>query len=183
MRLLITAFEPFGGGVVNQSHEILKTLDQPHLHKLLLPVNFASAFLQLQAYVNTHQITHIIALGEGPNQALHLEHLALNIQHARIPDNQGHQPQQQSIKPDAPIVMKTTFLVDKLATWLTNAGIPFHHSYHAGTYVCNDLYYRMLLELSSTPSIFIHVSNQPQLLPVQRAGIHLIVANLIAKKD
>lgn len=175
MKLLLTAFEPFGGAKLNQSKEILEASKHTNIERLLLPVEFEGAYLKLKAYVEARAITHIIALGEGPNPILHLEHLALNIQHARIPDNVGFHPQQQSVVLSGPLSIKTRFPINTVSKLLADKKIPFVHSYHAGTYVCNDLYFRMLLQMPNVSSLFIHVPNQNQHFSLNLIGVETIL--------
>jgi pyroglutamyl-peptidase len=175
MKLLLTAFEPFGGAKINQSKEILEATKNTNIERLLLPVEFEEAYIKLKAYVEDRAITHIIALGEGPNPILHLEHLALNIQHARIADNLGYQPQQQTVVLSGPLSLKTSFPIDNISQLLLDKKIPFVHSYHAGTYVCNDLYFRMLLQLPNISSLFIHVPNQNENFSLNLIGVETIL--------
>jgi pyroglutamyl-peptidase len=180
MKVLVTAFEPFDGRNDNQSLQILKQIDLDHVDTFVLPVLFKDAFLKLKNHLNQHFYDLIIMLGEGPNTILHLEHVALNIMNARIPDANGHQPKSETID-EGPIGIHSTLPLAKFREVLEKDHLPFIDSYHAGTYVCNDLFYRVMRLDIPTLRGFIHVPNDPSYFETSFASIQSILQSL--KKD
>ena len=158
MNILVTAFEPFDQKGDNQSEKIARSLSLDHVDILILPVAFRLAFQTLENHLKTCSYEMIIMLGEGPNNVLHLEHVALNVMHARIPDNLGYQPLNSAIN-DGPLSLHSTLPLEQFKEIFNNRNLPFHDSYHAGTYVCNDLFYRVMHLNLTIPCGFIHVPN------------------------
>lgn len=162
MKILITAFEPFGKSTTNQSAEICNALAMDHIEYLLLPVLFEGAYSKVKAYIEDHNMTHVIALGEGPVEVPSVEHVAMNMMHARIPDNAGYQPKLAIIDQSVPIALLTSFPIQRVVDKISPIQLKHEHSFHAGTYVCNDLYYRLLRGFPNIKSVFIHVSNRKE---------------------
>lgn len=158
MNILVTAFEPFDQKGDNQSEKIARSLSLDHVDILILPVAFKIAFQTLENHLKTCAYDMIIMLGEGPNKVIHLEHFALNIMHARIPDNVGFQPLNTPID-NGPLSLKSTLPLKQFSDIFNKHNFPFHDSYHAGTYVCNDLFYRVMRLNLTIPCGFIHVPN------------------------
>lgn len=180
MNVLVTAFEPFDGRNDNQSLQILKQLDIDHVDIFVLPVVFKNAFLKLKDHLEQHTYDLLIMLGEGPNKVLHLEHVALNIMHARIPDANGYQPKSKIID-EGPIGIRSTLPLTMFKDVLEKESLPFLDSYHAGTYVCNDLFYRVMRLNILMPRGFIHVPNDTFYFETSFASIQKILQSL--KKD
>ena len=177
MNILVTAFEPFDGKEDNQSLNMLRHLHGDHVDTFVLPVIFNDAFLKLKLHLQHHTYDMLVMLGEGPNQSVNLEHVALNIMHARIPDANGFQPQSEKID-QGPIGVQSTLPLLKFKEILKKAHRPFFESYHAGTYVCNDLFYRVMRLQLNYPCGFIHVPNDPRHFDVSLASIQLILQTI-----
>lgn len=180
MTILVTAFEPFDGRNDNQSLQILKRLEGDDVDTFVLPVVFKDAFLKLKDHLENHDYNILIMLGEGPNKVIHLEHVALNMMHARIPDANGYQPTSKMID-EGPIGMRSTLPLSMFKDVLEKENLPFLDSYHAGTYVCNDLFYRVMRLDINVPRGFIHVPNDPSYFETSFASIQSILQSL--KKD
>lgn len=159
MNILVTAFEAFDQKSDNQSEKIAKLITLEHVQILILPVAFKKAFQTLENHLKTHHYDMIIMLGEGPNNVIHFEHVALNMMHARIPDNLGYQPLNTAID-DGPLSLQSTLPLSHFSKILQQEHIPYNDSYHAGTYVCNDLFYRVMRLNLTIPCGFIHVPNE-----------------------
>ena len=157
--ILITAFEPFGGGLTNTSAEVLKLLPEQiagqSVKKALLPVVFGKAAetaLQTRA-------DEIFLLGEaGGRSKVTPERKARNLRDARIPDNAGCQPKNEPILPHGPAEYRTAFPIEAIVKRMGEDGIQV--SEDAGTFVCNDTYYLTGVG-SAAPVAFIHVPAVP----------------------
>ncbi len=162
MAILITAFVPFGGDAQNASQEILNTLPDVlggvRLEKRLLPVSFRSApQLALEAAERLRPEA-IVCLGQAAGRdAVTPERVAVNLMDAAAPDNDGFQPVDEPVIPNAPAAYFSTLPVKAMAEAMRRAGVPARLSNTAGTYVCNALMYAMLHQAGKTPCGFIHV--------------------------
>lgn len=162
MAILITAFAPFGGDALNASQEILKTLPDVlggvRLEKRLLPVSFRSApQLALEAAERLRPEA-IVCLGQAAGRdAVTPERVAVNLMDAAMPDNDGFQPVDEPVIPNAPAAYFSTLPVKAMAEAMRRLDVPARLSNTAGTYVCNALMYAMLHRAGKTPCGFIHV--------------------------
>src|SRR5438270_386549 len=146
-RILLTSFEPFGGHALNSSLEVGRALSSQalpgiRLEWMTLPV--VARVCVEQAWQRIEQIKPalVLALGQSAQASVvRLEDVALNIDDFSIPDNSGNQPKNQWIIPGAPLAYRSTAPLPRLLSSLAQLNIPHEHSFHAGTYVCNHLYY------------------------------------------
>ncbi|MCA9838799.1 MAG: pyroglutamyl-peptidase I [Trueperaceae bacterium] len=169
-RVLITAFEAFGGETQNPSLEIaqgLRPTRKVKLEVIALPVVFDLCLRVLAERVASFNPDLVIALGQaGGRSMLSLERVAINVNDARIPDNQGQQPIDSCVIEGAPDAYFSRLPLKRMLKALHDEGIPAHISNTAGTYVCNHLMFG-LLDLISTryPKVkggFIHVPFLPE---------------------
>ena len=114
-------------------------------------------------------------MGEAPIARIHLEHYALNMNHARMVDNEGKQPKFEKIDPQGPDILNTLLPLEKLGSYLEKHNIPFSDSFHAGTYVCNDYFYRTIRAGIQTPYGFIHVPTDPERLNDSKGAMQKVV--------
>ena len=163
-KLLLTAFEPFGGDELNSSLMTLERLPNRigpwEITKLTLPVVFGKAADIAIAASEELQPNAILCLGQAANRAeVTPEFVGLNFIDARIPDNAGRRPQREPIAEDGPAAYFSTLPVFEIAEAIRAAGTPSSVSFSAGTYVCNDLLYSLLHRYGGEglPIGFIHL--------------------------
>ncbi|MBP3758495.1 MAG: pyroglutamyl-peptidase I [Firmicutes bacterium] len=167
-KLLMTAFEPFGGEDINASQEVLKRLPDQigewKIVKLTVPVVFGDAAASVIAQASEIQPDAIISLGQAAGRSkVTPEYVAINFKNARIPDNSGNQPLREKISEIGPAAYFSTLPVFEMAEAITGNGLPGEVSFTAGTYVCNDLFYSLLDHFSGTGTgiDFIHLPLTP----------------------
>lgn len=170
--VLITGFEPFGGERVNPSWEVVKQLNDLMMGGVRvvarqLPCVFGEALTALNAAIDDIQPVLVLAIGQAGGRAdITIERVAINIDDARIPDNQGHQPVDQPIVEDGPAAYFTRLPIKAMVQGIRDAGIPASISQTAGTYVCNHVMYGLLHRLNSANSEvkggFIHIPYLPE---------------------
>jgi len=177
MNILVTAFKPFNGKDENMSSLVLNQLQG--VDKLLLDVLFEKSFLSLKTHLNNHPYDYIICLGEALYDHVHLEHIALNVMHANIPDNALEKPQNQFIDKHGPLAITSTLPLSEIKQNLSSSHVK--DSYHAGTYVCNDLFYRLMSLPIQTPRGFIHVPSKTNHLELTTETIQEII-NILNKR-
>jgi len=167
-RVLVTAFEPFGGETVNPSQQAVQALSAGpapagvELVAAFLPVVFGAAIDALKAAVTAHDPDLVICTGEaGGRLAVTPERVAVNIDDAPLPDNAGRAPVDEPIIAGAPAAYLSTLPVAAIVTALHEAGIPAAKSSTAGTYVCNNVSYGLMhLIATERPHLrggFVHV--------------------------
>jgi pyroglutamyl-peptidase len=170
MQALVTGFEPFAGDAVNPSGEVLHRLP-PRLGGLavatrLLPTAFGRAGEVLEAAILATAPDIVLGVGlAGGRAALSLERVAINLDDARIADNDRHQPIDRPIVAGGPAAYFTTLPIKAALARLRDSGLPAIVSNSAGTFVCNHVFYR-LMDLAATrrPAMrggFLHVPYLP----------------------
>jgi pyroglutamyl-peptidase len=169
-KVLLTGFEPFGKATLNPSGEIVKEIASTNLPDYdivtcILPVEYERASSLLLQKIAEISPDAIISLGQAEGRKeISLERIAVNIAGARIPDNAA------VLKSDEPILYGgadayfTTLPYTKIITAIKDLGIPAGESLSAGTFICNEIFYRLQQELagSARPSGFIHVPLQSE---------------------
>ena len=87
----------------------------------------------------------VLCVGEaGDRTALNIERIAVNVQDARIADNDGAQPVDLPVVSGAPAAYFATLPVRAIHAALTAAGLPAEISNSAGTFVCNHAFYALM---------------------------------------
>jgi len=170
---LITGFEPFEGFVVNPSWQGVEGLPGHigdfRLQKQLLPVSFRGAWASLETAIRELRPEMVICAGlAAKRDCLSVERVAINVNDARIADSDGFQPIDRVIDYSAPNAYFTGLPMRKVIERITAAGIPASLSDSAGTYVCNDVMFRLMhLIANEMPEImggFLHVPATPEML-------------------
>jgi pyroglutamyl-peptidase len=163
-KLLITGFEPFGGEEINPSWEAVSCLPDEiggyTLTKLRIPVVFGKAAEAVLAKGAEISPDVILCVGQaGGRTAITPELVAINLRHAKIPDNEGQQPKDEPIFPDENCAYFSTLPVRQMAEAVNALGIASQVSYSAGAYVCNDVLYTLLAHYKGrkTRVGFIHI--------------------------
>ena len=150
-RVLVTAFQPFGGETVNSSQQAVQLLAQypqapgVELTTAVLPVEFARAAALLQQTIEACKPALVICIGEASGRAaVTVERFAINLDDAAIPDNAGYQPIDEPVVAGGPVAYASTLPVSAVVAALLAAGIPAAKSSTAGTYVCNHVFYALM---------------------------------------
>ena len=171
-RLLITGFAPFGGDRVNPSWQAVQALPETvggwELVKRELPVTFRGAPEALFAAVDEAEPDAVLMVGLAASRgAVTPERQGVNEMVARIPDNEGNQPQNEPVVPGGPEILFSTLPVEDMTEAIQTAGVPARLSDSAGRFVCNALLYSVLYRLEQAddpvPAAFIHVPATPEL--------------------
>ena len=169
MKILLTAFDPFGGESVNPAEEAVKQVTAPagvELRKLTVPTVFGKSIASVAAELQNEDYAAVLCIGQaGGRSELTVERVAINVNDAAIPDNAGIQLTDTPIAEDGPAAYFATLNVKALVEGIKKAGVPASVSNTAGTFVCNHLLYGVLHSLErsggSTRAGFIHVPYIP----------------------
>ena len=178
MTILLTGFEPFAGESINPSWQVAQCFKGQRfgaheIHALMLPCVFRESLRVIDQAISELNPDMVIALGQAEGRPdVSFERFAVNLDHARIPDNQGHQPQEAEIVTGGPTAYVTTLPIQRLADRLKQEGIPASLSLSAGTFVCNHVFYHLQHRFSatSTRSGFIHLPVLPEQASRWKAG-------------
>ena len=172
MNILVTAFEPFGIDTVNPTAELLNLLpdevsiahnnrlsssnfepyrqkDAIMIIKLLLPVSYRRAADMIIEALEHYHPDCVLSLGFAASRScVTPEAIAVNVMSSSRPDNDGVIADGIKIADDGENAYFTSVDVKALSAHISDLGIPCKVSYHAGTYVCNDIMYSLLYRFS-----------------------------------
>ena len=181
MKLLLTAFDPFGGSPINPALEAVKlvsdTVAGVEIVKLEVPTVFGKSIATVAAAIEKETPDAVLCIGQaGGRYDLTPERVAINLDDARIPDNEGNQPIDAVIFEDGAPAYFATLPIKAMTAKIREVGLPASVSNTAGTFVCNHLMYGVLYTLAKRyPGVkggFMHVPfipsqtvNRPTLAP------------------
>lgn len=189
MKVLITGFDPFGGADINPAYEAVKLLpDQikdAEIIKMEIPTVFKKEGEILEKGILENKPDIVICVGQaGGRSAVTIEKVAINLIEARIPDNEGRQPLDCPVHDDGENAYFAKLPVKAMVHEIKSHGIPAKISYTAGTFVCNDVMYRLLYMIDKKyPSMrggFIHVPYLPEQVTDLPDGTPSMSAQMIA---
>ncbi len=171
MKILVTAFDPFGGESINPALEAVKGLEDriagAEIEKLEIPTVFDKSAETVRNAIKAFQPDVVLSIGQaGGRFEVSPERVAINVDDARIPDNEGNQPIDKPIHEDGESAYFTQLPVKAMVTAVREAGIPSGVSNTAGTFVCNHIMYQVQYMIDKEfPNIkggFIHVPFIPE---------------------
>lgn len=171
MKILVTAFDPFNHEKINPALEAVQRLPdivgEHTITKMGIPTVFHECLTVIQQQLQLETYDAILAIGQaGGRYEITPERIGINVDDARIPDNQGNQPIDQVIQENGAPAYFSNMPVKRLTQAMKDAGIPASLSNSAGTFVCNHLLYQLgYLHATSYPNIqfgFIHVPFIPE---------------------
>ena len=171
MKVLITGFDPFGGESINPALEAVKALPDTiagaEIIKLEIPTVFRKSLEKIEENIIKHSPDIVISIGQaGGRFGVTPERVAINIDDARIEDNEKNQPIDITIFEDGETAYFTNLPIKAMVKEMQDGGIPASVSNTAGTFVCNHVTYgvRHLIETKyqGKRSGFIHIPFLPQ---------------------
>jgi len=166
LKILVTGFTPFGGEKVNPSYEAVKQLDSTILGAevvtMEVPTVFKKAIDTLEKAMETEKPDAVICVGQaGGRFEISVERVAINIDDARIADNEGNQPIDEPVYADGENAYFSNLPIKAMVKKIKESNIPAAVSNTAGTFVCNHIMYGLLYIIDKKyPDIkggFIHV--------------------------
>lgn len=187
MKVLITGFDPFGGEKINPALEAVMalpdTIGDVEVIKLEIPTVFGKSLATIREAVVKHQPDIIISVGQaGGRFGISPERVAINVDDARIKDNEGNQPIDIKVVEDGEAAYFSNLPIKAMTQAMVHAGIPAFVSNSAGTFVCNHVMYGILhmihTEYPHMRGGFIHVpyipaqvTNKPNMPSMSQADI------------
>ena len=160
MKILITAFEPFGGATTNITQDVLSALPRyigkAEVIKQCLPVSFERAPIALREIITEHNPDMLLLLGQCPDgENIRLERFAINMMDSTKGDNDGYIPNEETIYANQPLALQTPLPIKELLLFCTDDVLPVKISNSAGLYVCNRVYYEALHMQQN--ALFVHI--------------------------
>jgi len=166
MKILVTGFDPFGEDTMNPAFEAVKLLPSKigdaDIVTEEIPTVHGKCGVVLQSAIEKHKPNAVLCIGQaGGRSSISIEKVAVNLAEARIPDNENNQPSDQPIVEGGPTAYFTNLPIKAMVQNVKKHNIPSSISYTAGTFVCNDIMYRLMhmiaTEYKDIRGGFIHV--------------------------
>ncbi|MEG0254245.1 pyroglutamyl-peptidase I [Vagococcus sp.] len=179
MKILVTGFDPFGNDTMNPAIEAVKRLPDSingaTIIKLEIPTVFGKSADVVREAMSQHDVDYVLNIGQaGGRFDLTPERVAINLDDARIPDNEKNQPIDVPIKKEGESAYFSQHPVKAMVTAIKNAGLPASVSNSAGTFVCNHIMYQSLYlthkEFPKAKAGFMHVPFLPEQV-LERPGM------------
>lgn len=153
MKLLLTAFDPFGGDAVNPALEAVRLVADKigrfDIVKLEVPTVFRKSIDTVAKAIEEEKPDVVLCIGQaGGRFEITPERVAINVDDARIKDNEGNQPIDTKIFEDGENAYFTTLPIKAMVEAIREANLPAAVSNTAGTFVCNHLMYGVLYTLA-----------------------------------
>jgi pyroglutamyl-peptidase len=159
-KVLLTGFEPFGKASSNPSGEIVKQIAGDNIVTAILPVAYAQSAERLLALIAEHNPDVVISLGQAEGRTqITPERVAINLDDARLADNEGVLRNDVKILEDGPDAYFSTLPIKEIVDAIQAKGIPAAVSLSAGAFLCNHVFYIAQNKFAGTSvrSGFVHV--------------------------
>lgn len=166
MKILLTAFDPFGTDAQNAAEEAVKLVPErigsAVIVKKTIPTVFFESLDVLRQTIEGEKPDAVLCIGQAAGRStLTVERVAINLIDADIPDNKGVSPCDTPILQDGQNAYFSNLPIKEMVTYIRAAGIPANISNSAGTFVCNQLMYGLLAlvdrEFPTLKGGFLHV--------------------------
>ncbi len=187
--VLITGFEPFGGETVNPSWQAVERLPEQirgrKVEKLLLPVTYGSSAQKLLEEIRRLEPEMVLCVGQaGGRAAVTVERTGINWAEASLADNDGYTALGETLEASGWDGYFSTLPLNPIVEAIRKKGIPAQISESAGTYVCNQLLYRLLHFLRESDRKilggFIHIPFSPEQVAEKKGGAPSLPVELSA---
>jgi pyroglutamyl-peptidase len=159
--ILVIGFKPFLGGAVNPSQILALELAETNsnVEALILPVEFGNSFEILKNHLKANKMPdYLVMIGQAAQRKkVCLEKIGLNWMQSENKDETGFLPKASALIANAPIALESIFPIEKCYLELLKSEEPVEVSFSAGTFVCNEVYFKAMYEFKNLKSIFVHV--------------------------
>jgi len=159
-KVLLTGFEPFGTATSNPSGEIVKQISGDNIVTAILPVAYTQSAERLLALIAEHNPDVVICLGQAEGRTqITPEKVAINLDDARLADNEGVLRNDMKIIDAGPDGYFSTLPVNEIVEAIKAKGVPAAVSLSAGAFLCNHVFYVAQNKFAGTKvrSGFVHV--------------------------
>lgn len=145
-KILVTGFDPFGGESINPALESIKQLKDWNVGEYQVGVREIPTIFGMSRHrlIQTIEETNpdiVICVGQaGGRPDITVERVAINVNDARIPDNENIQPIDTPVIDGGPVGYWSTLPIKAMVKDMNESGVPASVSQTAGTFVCNKLW-------------------------------------------
>ncbi|RLE85903.1 MAG: pyroglutamyl-peptidase I [Thermoprotei archaeon] len=169
--IIVSGFEPYGREKINPSMIIAESFDGEKIENepikgIVFPVSHKKVKPIVENIIG-EKPSIFLALGLSPKTTcIRLEVVALNVAHSARADNDGYKPFDEKIYEDGELAYRGTLPFKKILQKLKRKKIPAVLSYHAGTFLCNYIYYTALHNARKhrTKVGFVHIPHITELI-------------------
>ncbi|MEG0898584.1 MAG: pyroglutamyl-peptidase I [Oscillospiraceae bacterium] len=188
MKILITAFDPFGGESINPALEAVKLMKNyikgAEIIKLEIPTVFKKSVEKIREKMIEIKPDVVLSIGQaGGRVDITPERVAINIMDGRIADNEGFQPIDEPNFQDGNAAYFSTLPIKAIVEKINSIGLPASVSNTAGTYVCNHVMYGVLYyiqkDFPKTRGGFIHVPYITQQAVTKKATASMALSDIV----
>ena len=159
-KVLLTGFEPFGKATLNPSGEIVKQISGDNIVTAILPVAYAQSAERLLTLITEINPDVVICLGQAEGRTqITPERIAINLDDARLADNNGEMRNDVRIIVGGPVAYASTLPIKEFVKAINDAGVSAAVSLSAGAFLCNHVFYVAQNKFVGTKvrSGFVHV--------------------------
>ena len=159
-KVLLTGFEPFATATANPSGEIVKQISGDNIVTAILPVAYTQSAERLLSLIAQHNPDVVICLGQAEGRtSITPEKVAINLDDARLADNEGVIRNDVKILADGPDAYFSTLPLNEIVDAMKAQGIAATVSLSAGAFLCNHVFYIAQNKFAGTHirSGFVHV--------------------------
>lgn len=159
-QILLTGFAAFGGATSNPSGEIVKNIVGDNIVTAILPVSYEHSARELLELIKQYQPAVVLCLGQAQSRKeITVERVAINLDDARLADNDGITHNDVVINANGPTAHFSTLPIKEMVTASKASGAAASVSLTAGAFICNNIFYSMQQALQGTNvrSGFVHV--------------------------
>ena len=159
-QVLLTGFEPFGNASLNPSGEIVKQISGHNMVTAILPVAYTQSAERLLKLIAEHKPDVVMCLGQAEGRtSITPERVAINLDDARLADNEGVLRNDVKILENGPDAYFTSLPIREMVDAMKAANVPAAISLSAGAFLCNHIFYVAQHNLAGTNvrSGFVHV--------------------------
>jgi pyroglutamyl-peptidase len=159
-KVLLTGFEPFGTATSNPSGEIVKQISGDNIVTAILPVAYTQSAERLLELIADHNPDVVICLGQAEGRTqITPEKVAINLDDARLADNEGVLRNDVKIIESGPDAYFSTLPLNEIVETIKARGVPAAVSLSAGAFLCNHVFYVAQNKFAGTKvrSGFVHV--------------------------
>ena len=159
-KVLLTGFEPFGKASLNPSGEIVKQISGENIVTAILTVAYEQSAKALIALIEQHKPDVVISLGQAEGRTqITPERIAINLDDARLADNEGVMRNDVPILVGGPVAYESTLPIKEFVEAIKAIEVPAAVSLSAGAFLCNHIFYVAQNNFAGTQvrSGFVHV--------------------------
>ena len=147
--ILMTGFNRFADLEVNPSELIVEAIadrtresGRTDVVTEILPTEYRCAGDRIRELIREFKPQAILGLGVAMGTpSLRLERVALNLDDSDVPDNSGEIISGQLIEAEGPPAYWSSLPLTRMIEALDGLGVPAVISNHAGTFLCNHVFY------------------------------------------